>query len=85
MPLVGTPISATPVDTTPPTIEPADMVSDYRNLMADQDFRMAWREGSNSAEYMKPGDVRDLYELEKQKALDAERATAGGLFKRIVD
>ena len=83
MPLSGTPVNSSP-DTTPPTITTEDAVGDYMDLMATQDFRKSWREGSNSAEHMTPAEMRDLYRLKKEQENDALRSSTGFL-RRISD
>lgn len=83
MPIVMQPADA-PVDTTPPATTPADAVTGYMDLMADQDYRLEWREGTNSARHLTPAEMRDMYRLQREKE-QAEARTSGGIFRRIVD
>jgi hypothetical protein len=83
MPIELTPTSET-TDTTPPTTTADDVVGDYMDLMADQDFRKSWREGSNAAEHLTPAELRDLYRLKKEQLSDATRASTG-IFRKIID
>jgi hypothetical protein len=73
-----------PTDTTPPATTPSDVVTGYMDLMADQDYRIEWREGTNSATHLTPKDLTDLYRLQKEKELDQARQSSG-ILRRIVD
>lgn len=60
------------------------ITDDALEALENAEFVTEFREGENSAKRLTPADLRELYELEKDRARDAARAT-GGIYRRIVE
>lgn len=60
------------------------ITDDALEALESAEFVTEYREGSNSAKRLTPSELRELYELEKARAMDANRAT-NGIYRRIVD
>lgn len=52
--------------------------------LENAEFVTEFREGENSAKRLSPSELRELYELEKERARDEARASSG-IYRRIVD
>ena len=60
-----------------------ELIDEYVEAMADGDFAVEFREGSNMAKFLTPEQIQNLADAQEEAAAKSRRRNGSNIFRRI--